>query len=579
MTDHRPLEPTPPLRTRRDFVATSLKGAALMAGAPIAGLGIASKLDAFVSGSHATRARAGHGGPARLADAHIEIVPTEPIGTIAPEIYGHFTEHLGGVIYDGVWVGEDSSIPNVGGVRKALIDAMKKIRPAVVRWPGGCFADSYDWRDGVGDPAKRPRRTNVWVDSREIHDLGNVQAKFDNNRFGTNEFMRFARLVGAQPYMAANVRSLPPRVFFEWVEYCNSPKGSTTLADLRATGGDPDPFNARYWGVGNESWGCGGNFTPEEYAEAFRRFATWPVPDYGVGLRFVASGPSGDDRNWTRKFLEQVAKRNDLGRVWGLALHHYCSSPQGEAVAFDETAWYELLTSANLMETLIGNHWEIMGEVDRRRRTKLVVDEWGAWHHMTTNVDPTHLFGQQSTVRDAVVAGLTLDTFNRHADKVAMANIAQLINCIQSLFLAHEDKFILTPTYHVFDMYAAHQGATSMPVQVAAPEAPWKDRDGNAKSLRALGASASVPTEGRITLTVTNQHMTQPMATEIEVLGATVRSARATTLTHADVHAHNTFDAPDVVTPTAATNVDVGSGTWVYAFPPASVTKLEIGLG
>jgi alpha-N-arabinofuranosidase len=219
-----------------------------------------------------------------------------------------------------------------------------------------------------------------------------------------------------------------------------------------------------------------------------------------------------------------------------------------------------------------------MGEVDRRHRAKLVVDEWGAWHHMTTNVDPTHLFGQQSTVRDAVVAGLTLDTFNRHADKVALAAVAQLINCIQSLFLAHEEKFLLTPTYHVFSMYAEHQGATSLRTQVAAPEAPWKDRDGKARGLPALGASTSTAADGTLLLTVTNQHMTQPMATEIEVLGSAVRSARATTLTHEDVHAHNTFDHPDVVKPTAPVAVDVGSGRWVYTFPPASVTKLEIGL-
>jgi alpha-N-arabinofuranosidase len=245
-------------------------------------------------------------------------------------------------------------------------------------------------------------------------------------------------------------------------------------------------------------------------------------------------------------------------------------------VDFDERAWYELLTSANLMESLIRGHWEVMGEVDRRHRTKLVVDEWGAWHHQTAGLDPTHLFGQQSTVRDAVVAGLTLDTFNRNADKVSLACIAQLINCIQSLFLAHEDEFLLTPTYHVFAMYAAHQGATSLRTQVAAPEAPWKDRDGNARGLLSLGASTSKAKDGTLTLTVTNQHMTRPMATEIEVLGATVRSARATTLTNADVHAHNTYEHPDVVKPTAAVDVKINSGTWVYTFPAASVTKLEI---
>ncbi|HET9984391.1 MAG TPA: alpha-L-arabinofuranosidase C-terminal domain-containing protein, partial [Longimicrobiales bacterium] len=514
---------------------------------------------------------------ARLADAHIEVLTGEPIGTIAPEIYGHFAEHLGGVVYDGSWVGEDSKIPNVGGIRKALVDALKPIRPGVVRWPGGCFADAYDWRDGVGPREKRPRRTNFWADDRSIRDLGNIPARFDPNRFGTNEFMRFCRLVGAQPYLAANVRTLPAKAFFEWVEYCNSPAGSTTLAELRAAGGDREPFGARFWGIGNESWGCGGNFTPEEYAGEFRRFATWSVPDYGVGLRFVASGPNGNDRGWTRRFFEKVAERNELARLWGWAVHHYSSSPDGEAVKYSDRAWYELLTSASFMETLIQNHWEVMGEFDRRHRVKLVVDEWGAWHKMTTNVAPEHLFGQQSTIRDALVAGLTLDTFNRHADKVAMANIAQLVNCIQSLFLADGDRFLVTPTYHVFAMYGAHQGATSVRTLVSAPAAAWTDKDGNAQQLPGLDGSASVR-DRVLTLTVTNRHPARPVETEIAIRGAGVRSIKATTLAAPDIRACNTFEHPRVVAPSTR-SVPASGASLVYTFPAASVTALEIPLG
>jgi alpha-N-arabinofuranosidase len=538
---------------------------------------VLTRRDFVTSTVAAGLALAGHPRRSRLADSRIDVLVDEPIGTIAPEIYGHFVEHLGGVVYDGVWVGERSRVPNVGGVRRALVDALRAIHPGVVRWPGGCFADSYDWRDGIGPRERRPRRTNFWIDDPQMRSLANVPAKFDPNQFGTNEFLRFCRLIDAQPYLAVNLRTLPARSFMEWVEYCNSPVGSTTLAEQRAAGGDREPFGVRYWGIGNESWGCGGNFTPEEYAAEYRRFATWAVPTYGVKLGFIGSGPSGGDIEWTRRFFRQLSERRSFDRMWGCALHHYCSAPNGEAVAFDDTAWYDLLGSANRMESLITSHWQVMGESDREHRVKLVVDEWGAWHKMTTNVDPTHLFGQQSTIRDALVAGLTLDTFNRHADKVAMANIAQLINCIQSLFLAHEDKFLLTPTYHVFAMYAAHQGATAVRTVTSARPVAWKDGQQRERSLWGLNGSASLQGE-KVTLTVTNPHLTEPREAEVAVRGRAVRAATATTLAARDVHDHNTFEAPRTVAPATA-NVAVGATPFVYRFPPASVTKLEITVG
>ncbi len=479
-------------------------------------------------------------------------------------------------MYDGIWVGEDSGIPNIGGIRRAIVEALRPIRPSVIRWPGGCFADSYDWRDGIGPRERRPRRTNFWIDQRALRELGNVPAKYDTNHFGTNEFVRFCRLVDAQPYLAVNLRSLPARAFFEWLEYCNSPAGSTTLAEQREAGGEREPFGVKYWGIGNESWGCGGNFTPEEYAAEYRRFATWAVPDYGVDLSFIGSGPSGRDLEWTRRFFRALNERRDLNRMWGWGLHHYTSAPNGEAIAFDDTAWYDLLSSANRMDSLITAQWQVMGEMDREHRIKLVVDEWGAWHRMTTNVDPTHLFGQQSTIRDALVAGLTLDTFNRHADKVAMANIAQLVNCIQSLFLADEDRFLLTPTYHVFAVYTAHQGARSVRTVMSAPTVHWRDGEERDQSLWGLNGSASVRDDA-LTLTVTNSHLTEPRETEITVRGAPVGAIMATTLTARNVHDHNTFEEPDTVVPTTA-DVRGGRSPFVYRFPAASVTKLEIAL-
>ena len=374
-----------------------------------------------------------------------------------------------------------------------------------------------------------------------------------------------------------NVRTLPARVFMAWVEYCNSPAGSTTLAQQRAAGGDREPFAVRYWGIGNESWGCGGNFKPEEYAAEYRRFATWAVPAYGVDLAFIGSGPSGGDLEWTRRCFRELADRRSFDRMWGWALHHYSSAPNGEAVAFDEPAWYDLLSSANRMESLITSQWQVMGESDREHRVKLVVDEWGAWHKMTTNVEPTHLFGQQSTIRDALVAALTLDTFNRHADKVAMANIAQLINCIQSLFLAHEDKFLVTPTYHVFALYAAHQGARAVRVVASAPPVSWVDGQQRERALWGLNGSASLQRDA-LTLTVTNPHLSEPRDAEIAIRGAAVTAVRATTLAARDVHDHNTFEAPRSVEPATA-SVAVSASPFVYRFPAASVTKLEIAIG
>jgi alpha-L-arabinofuranosidase len=524
---------------------------------------------------------------AQSADSRVEVLLNEPIGRIAPEIYGHFAEHLGGVVYDGIWVGENSKIANIGGIRKALIDALQKIKPAVVRWPGGCFADSYDWRDGVGPRDKRPRHTNFWRDAPEWpKDAPDGPWKYDTNHFGTNEFARFCKLAGAQPYFAANLRSLTPKDFYEWVEYCNSPAGTTTPADLRAAGGDREPFNVRYWGVGNESWGCGGNFTPEEYAQEYRRFSEW-VPRYGVNLAFIGSGPNGGDLAWSRRFFARLAERGGFGRMWGWGLHHYSWNVtggrtndwfqgKGDAVKYPNDEWYELLNEADRMETLISDHWAIMGEFDRQHRVKLVIDEWGSWYKPGSEVNNTHLLGQQSTIRDAVLAGMSLDTFHKHADKVVMANIAQLINCLQALFLAHEDKFIVTPTYHVFEMYAAHQGAQSLRTMVSAPRLPYT-RNGQPATMRGLSASSSLR-DKELTLTVTNPDISQARETEIAVRGASLKAVKVTTLTASDIHAHNSFANPRLIEPQESQLAPKSGGALVHRFAPASVTRLQITL-
>ncbi len=328
---------------------------------------------------------------ASAATARIDVLPDEPIGIISPDIYGHFTEHLGGCIYDGIWVGENSKIPNIGGIRKALVDNLRRLKPSVIRWPGGCFADSYNWRDGVGPRSQRPRRTNFWVNQPYLQKAPDGPQKYDTNQFGTNEFAQLCKLVGAEPYFAANLRSGTPTDFYQWIEYCNSPAGSTTNADLRARGGNRDPFPVRYWGVGNESWGCGGNFTGDEYAIEFRRFSEW-APNFGVKLAFIASGPNVADYAWTRTFFQKLTEKSKapLRRVYATALHYYCGLTDGrhQANEFTETQWYQLLDRAAYMEPLINNHWAIMGEVDTERQVKLVVDEWGAWHETDPSIDP-----------------------------------------------------------------------------------------------------------------------------------------------------------------------------------------------
>jgi alpha-L-arabinofuranosidase len=521
---------------------------------------------------------------ARAADSRIEVLPAEPIGTIAPEIYGHFVEHLGGVVYDGIWVGEGSRIPNVGGIRKEIVDHLRRIRASVVRWPGGCFADQYDWRDGTGARASRPRRTNFWVDVREWPaGAGSGPQRFEPNQFGTVEFARFCRLAGAQPYVAANVRSLSPQDFWRWVEYCNAPAGSTTTADQRAADGEREPLGVRFWGVGNESWGCGGNFTPEEYAAAFRRYTAW-LP-WAAKLALIGAGPNSGELDWTRRFF---AAADGRGRqhLWGWALHHYSWNVssgrttnwfegKGDALRFEPEQHYEILAEADRMESLVTEHWKAMGETDAQHRVKLVVDEWGAWHKPGTEPFPEALLGQQNTMRDAVLAGQTLDTFQRHADKVAMANVAQLVNCLQSLFLAHEDRFCVTPTYHVFDLYAAHQGAQAVRAVFSAPRVSYT-RNGQPASLSGLNGSASLK-DRHLTLTVTNPSLDTPCEAEVAVRGATVRSARAAVLAAPDVHAHNTFENPGVVTPKEQA-VTAGGASFVHRFSPASVTRLDLEL-
>lgn len=510
----------------------------------------------------------------------IDIVTAEPIATINPNVYGHFSEHLGTCIYEGIWVGQDSSIANTGGLCNDVVTLLKKIKPPVMRWPGGCFADDYHWRDGIGPVEQRPRRINIhWGEVIEA------------NLFGTHEFIQFCRAIGAEPYLAGNLGSGTPQELRDWVEYCNFPRG-TTLTDLRAANGDPEPLAVRYWGVGNEAWGCGGLFTPEDYAMEYRRFASYMRDFSGSRPVLIACGPNGNDLEWTRRFFTHLHDRLPGGwrrmPIAGYAAHYYCNTP-GTATEYDDNGWYQVLAQAQFMESLVTQQRALMDAFDPERNIGLIVDEWGTWHRPTPGRNPRFLW-QQNTLRDALVAAVTLDIFNRHADKVVMANIAQTVNVLQALLLTENGQTITTPTYHVYDLYQGHQGAQAVRTIFESPDVTFTRSGPEARPsspfappsleghLFGLAGSASLD-DRTLTLTVVNPHVGEPVEAALRLHGdGKVAQGRETVLTHTDIHAHNTFEAPDTVKLSDTRPLQVAGKSFTQLFAPQSVTRLELVL-
>jgi alpha-N-arabinofuranosidase len=493
-----------------------------------------------------------------MPDATIDILLNEPVAAIHPDIYGHFMEHLGACIDEGCWVGEDSRITHDGGLRRDVVQALKAIRPPVIRWPGGCFADDYHWQDGVGPRAQRPRRVNIhWGDVIEP------------NQFGTHEFLAFCRAVGAQPYLCGNVGSGTPREMRDWVEYCNYP-GNSDLAEQRAANGAAEPFAVRFWGVGNENWGCGGHFTPEDYGTEYRRFATYLRSWGDTPLFLIACGPNGNDLDWTRRFFAKLKQDYGSGpRLHGFSAHYYCGTA-GTATEYTEAQWYELLWKAIQMEPMVVQQRALLDSFDPERKIGLLVDEWGTWHPPTPGRNPAFLW-QQNTVRDALVAALTLDSFNRHADKVVMANIAQTINVLQALILTDGGKMIKTPTYHIYDLYRPHQGAQSVRVRFHTPDTDVAV-GGKAQKLPLLSGSASVSGD-TLTLTVVNTSATREVETQLRLHGGQAAEMILDRLAYPerDIHAHNTFDTPDTVSLDGPFRVPFAE---TVRFAPGSVTRL-----
>jgi alpha-N-arabinofuranosidase len=489
------------------------------------------------------------------------INPLDPIGTINPNLYGHFAEHLGRCIYDGIWVGEDSSIPNMGGFRSDLVMALRRLKPPVIRWPGGCFADDYHWTDGIGPQSERPRRINIhWGEVIEA------------NAVGTQEFVRFCRLVGAAPYICGNVGSGTVRELRDWVEYCNFP-GDSSWARRRAADGSPEPLDVTYWGVGNENWGCGGHFSPEDYCAEFRRYASF-VRSFGKPLCVIACGPPSNDIEWTNRFFRKLRKDYwDFRNIHGFAAHYYCGSA-GTATEYSIDQWYQLIARGLEMEPLVVQHRTAMDAFDPQRRIGLIVDEWGAWHPVEPGTNPRFLY-QQNTLRDALVAATTLDIFNRHADKVVMANIAQTVNVLQAMILTEGERMLITPTGHVYEMYAPHQGGQAVRTLVETESVAWQHGEQQG-SLPVVAGSASLK-DKTLFVTLTNCHATEAAEVPVSLLGgAAARACRATVLT-GEIHSHNTFDRPEAIQPAVRAAQATGA-RFTVELPAAAVVALTIEL-
>ena len=461
---------------------------------------------------------------------NVSILFPKKMGTIAPEIYGHFSEMIGGVFYDGLWVGRDSDVPNINGFRKDIIEKLRAIHPPVLRWPGGCFAETYRWRDGIGK--NRPIRRSWWT---------KYDGRYESNEIGTHEFVELCELIGAKPYFAVNVTSCTPQDALEWMDYCLSPRGTTDLALEREANGHPEPFDIPFWGVGNENWGGGGNMTPEYYALKYRQYAT-AMRNTGFDVKLIAGGANATDYNWTRDICDSLSKHPPI--VDGMSFHYYTfyggERPVEEVTNATPESWYRMIANASKIEDVLVRHYATTFSHNMEQKMKLVIDEWGCWHPVGSGPSKGYnLFEQQSTMRDAMVAAITLNIFNKHCDKVIMANVAQLCNNLHCLFLAGGEHCITTPTYHVFDLFQEHQGATLIDTVV----------DNNEIDEELLSVSASIK-DGQLFVTLANRSCEKDCEVSLHFLGGDVlRRATVRTLAEDSINAHNTFEDPCAVMP------------------------------
>ena len=487
----------------------------------------------------------------------IKIENKEDAPTISRHIYGHFAEHLGRSIYDGLYVGEDSKIPNKEGVRSDIIQALKDIQIPNLRWPGGCFADTYHWKDGIGPKEERPTIVNQW--------WGGVT---EDNSFGTHNFLNLCEELGAEPYLAANIGSGTVEEFTDWIQYVNHAEGSP-MAKLRKENGREEPWNVKYWGVGNEMWGCGGNMTPEFYANLYRQYATFMTSwENENDLYRIASGANQDDYHWTEVLMRDIPKH----LIEGVALHSYSFvewNDKGSATDFNEEQYFSTMKTALWMQELIDKHTYIMDKYDPEMEIDLIVDEWGGWYEVEEGTNPGFLY-QQNTMRDAMIAGVTLNIFNNESERVKMANLAQTVNVLQAVALTDGEDMILTPTYHVLKMYTVHHDAQLLPVEFDSPDYLF-----NGETLPAVSVSASRNENGSVNISLVNIDSQKKNKVEIDLSGLDVNNMTATILNSERLQDHNTFDDPENIVIENFKDFRLRRGKLEVTLPAHSVVVLE----
>jgi alpha-N-arabinofuranosidase len=494
-----------------------------------------------------------------------------PGATISRHVYGHFAEHLGRCVYGGFWVGEDSDVPNVGGIRSDVVEALRAISIPNLRWPGGCFADDYHWRDGIGPRDERPRMVNShWGDVVE------------DNSFGTHEFMALCELLGADPYISGNVGSGSVREMSEWIEYLTRADDSP-MAALRRRNGREEPWKVPFFGIGNEAWGCGGNLRAEQFASLARQYATYVREHAGNEVYRVAAGASDHDYHWTETLMRSFDPlETGDGRAapfQAVSLHYYTMtgpwSDKGSATQFDTDEWYLALARAAHMEELLSRHGAVMDRHDPKKRVGLVVDEWGTWWNVEPGTNPGFLY-QQNTLRDALVASVHFDAFHRHADRVVMANIAQTVNVLQAMVLTDPETnaLVLTPTYHVFAMNTGHHDAAALEVHLRG-EVPTRQVDGD--ELPLLSASASTRGDGAL-VSLTNLDADEARTVVLDLRGRDVVGHTARVLTAPALDAHNTAATPGAVAPAAHDGVRAHERGLEVDLPAHSYVTVQLDL-
>jgi alpha-N-arabinofuranosidase len=489
------------------------------------------------------------------------LLSVKPAGDqiVSKHIYGHFSEHLGRCIYDGFWVDENSPIPNKGRMRLDVVAALKKINVPNLRWPGGCFADEYHWRDGIGPRNERPKMVNT--------NWGGVT---EDNSFGTHEFLELCQMLNCEPYIAGNVGSGTVEEMAKWVEYLNF-DGVSPMTSIRKQNGMDKPWKVSFWGVGNESWGCGGNMTADYYSDLYRRYATYARDYPGAPLKRIASGANAEDYRWTETCMKNIGPN----RMWGLTLHYYTLPTgnwgvKGSATKFDEAQYFNTMKNCIRMEEIVAKHSAIMDKYDPKKKVALIVDEWGIWTDVEPGTNPGFLY-QQNSLRDALIAGTTLNIFNNHSDRVRMANLAQTVNVLQAMILTEKDKMLLTPTYHVFDLFKVHMDAKYLPINFTSPDYTMGDQ-----KIAALNVSASQDSTGAIHVSLVNLDPKNKISINTDLGDLKWKTVTGQILTSAKVTDINTFSDPNKIHNAKFNGAKKSGKALKVDIPAQSVVVLEL---